>query len=452
MIAEKAEHFGNVVDLEKFFGEYGPLAKSIPGYLPREGQKVMAANVAHAIAHGGRLLVEAPTGVGKTFAYLVPIIMAGKTAIVVTANIALGEQIVAKDLPMLAKLTGKPDLSFALAKGLNNFVCIDALEDLDDDAAEDPKAAELVAWADRTKTGDISELGFVPSPKLMRGTTRSADECLKAGCKFADECFGLRARQKALNADIVVTNYHLYFAHLEVIAAGGSGVLPDADVHAFDEAHKMPEIARGFVGKKVTEFAIRKAANLLAPTGASRRPRPTLDAKLRRELVTSAERLFRELARKKAGRIKEPSIVENASPGLLPALRSATERYAKAIRDVTGLNIEDRVLFGSMKPRKLTKWYQDHREEEQSATSYVEQMRISGRSCVRYYGALKLVDGLAQTQDKNWVHYLERSGSFADKMALRSSKKGSSDRTVGSERPSSQALRFATAASPSITW
>jgi ATP-dependent DNA helicase DinG len=263
--------------IDATFGPEGLLSEKFAGYAPRKGQVDMARAVEAAIAKREHLVVEGPTGTGKSLAYLVPSIAsiagdpeaprgaAGRgRVIVVTANIALQEQLVGKDLPLLKEILGL-DFDFALAKGKSNYLCLDALGRALGEGllgSSDPAAKQLerlLAWAQSTETGDVSEFPETPSPAAWRKISTSADECKGSGCKFRAQCFAEKAKVAFSNADVVVTNYHLFFAHLLVRAKmrelkqRGAPVeidvvLPPAGVVVFDEAHKAADIAREFLG------------------------------------------------------------------------------------------------------------------------------------------------------------------------------------------------------------
>lgn len=261
--------------IDEVFGSNGLLSQKFTGYAPRKGQVDMARAVESAIAAGRHLVVEGPTGTGKSLAYLVPAIdHAVRTSdtknvarvIVVTANIALQEQLVQKDLPLLKEVLGI-DFRFALSKGKNNYLCADSLSKTLAEGAlqkHDPAFERLMAWAQETETGDISEFPETPSPMLWKRLSTSSDECKGSGCKYFAQCFAELAKRAATAAHVVVTNYHMFFAHLQVrqkmkeLKARGAPVdpdvvLPPADVVIFDEAHKAADIARDFLGFQLSQ-------------------------------------------------------------------------------------------------------------------------------------------------------------------------------------------------------
>lgn len=266
--------------IESVFGANGLLSEKFKGYAPRKGQVDMAIAVEKAIAEKGHLIAEGPTGTGKSLAYLVPAIewamrkekfssAVGKKVIVVTGNIALQEQLVGKDLPSLREIMPEA-FDFCLAKGKNNYLCVDALgKALANNAlaGKDGQIARLLEWAQTTSTGDVSEFPEMPEPALWRQMSVQSDECKGSSCKWFAQCFAEKAKRHQIGAQVVVTNYHMFFAHLKVrekmreLQARGAPVeldhvLPTADVIVFDEAHKAADIARDFLGFQLTKGAL----------------------------------------------------------------------------------------------------------------------------------------------------------------------------------------------------
>lgn len=264
----------------------------------RPGQQSMAAAVAEAIERGRHLVVEAGTGTGKSFAYLVPVVVSGRRCVVATATKALQDQLAAKDLPAVARGVDRP-VSFAVLKGRANYLCVQRLREstargerleLDagrDAAGEDAVAGggldgtdaivrgvrEIVAWASRTRTGDREELPFEPAPALWASFSVSAEECPGARrCPSGGDCFAERARARAAAADVVVVNLHLLGAHL----ASGGGLLPEHEVLVVDEAHEAENILSEALGRHVGPGRVRAvalAARAALGTGVSGRAR-----------------------------------------------------------------------------------------------------------------------------------------------------------------------------------
>ena len=319
------------------FGADGLLSRRFDGYAPRPGQIEMARAVELALDDGQHLAVEGPTGTGKSLAYLVPAVLdaaaTGRRVLVVTANIALQEQLVSKDLPLLAEVL-PVELSFALVKGKGNYLCLDRLDRergegtllRADDPADQPALEQVVAWAGRTATGDVSELPFEPPPAIWQRLSVRSEDCLGKDCPLHEPCFARRAAERARRAKVVVSNYHLLFAHLVVHEATGEDlVLPPFDLVVLDEAHKAADIARDFFGFRVSLGVLRRVARPLDELGARE-----LGEALRQEARVFCEDLGR-LYRSRAYRVRLRSPGAVPSDELLELLGRAAEVYAKAV-------------------------------------------------------------------------------------------------------------------------
>lgn len=255
-------------------GPGGVLARRFPGYEPREGQLRMADAVAEAIDGRRHLVVEAGTGTGKSYAYLVPAILSGRRTIVSTADKALQDQLVGKDLPALHELLPVP-FRHALLKGRSNYVCLHRLDKLQHAVAEpefrrDQEASAafdvLCTWAEETESGDLDSLAS-PLPAAVRSeVTVTSEECLGRKCPFAAACFVERAKAAAAAADIIVVNHALLLRDiaLRAMSDGHAHVLPDAAVCVLDEAHNLQRIASDALGLEVTLAHWRRVERRLA--------------------------------------------------------------------------------------------------------------------------------------------------------------------------------------------
>ena len=237
--------------------EGGDLARNIAAFAPRVAQQDLAAAVATAFDSRGVLLAEAGTGTGKTFAYLVPAILSGLKTIVSTGTRALQDQLYHRDLPRVRDALGI-GLKTALLKGRANYLCHYRLQQ----AKGEPRfhsrdmAAQfqrIVAWAGRTRMGDLAELETLPDDSpLVPMVTSTADNCLGSECPFFSECFVVQARQRAQSADLVVVNHHLLLADLALKQEGFGEILPGAQAFVVDEAHQLPELAAQFFGEALS--------------------------------------------------------------------------------------------------------------------------------------------------------------------------------------------------------
>ncbi len=246
-------------------GADGPLAQALPGFAPRETQQAMAQAVEEAIAGRATLLVEAGTGTGKTFAYLLPALQSGRKVLIATGTRALQDQLFHRDLPTLQRALGL-SVHTALLKGRANYLCHHRLErvaagDFGGDLALHPALAAVRGFADRSQDGDLDALEELsPQSSLRPFVTSSADNCLGQDCPSIGDCFLLKARRAAQQADLVVVNHHLFFADLALKESGFGEVLPDADVFVFDEAHLLPEVATMFFGTSLGSFQLADLA------------------------------------------------------------------------------------------------------------------------------------------------------------------------------------------------
>lgn len=238
------------------FAADGPLAQQDPHYQVREGQQAMAAAVAQTLIEPQALVVEAGTGVGKTFAYLVPLLLSGQRALVSTASKTLQDQLYARDLPRLLD-TLKLPLNLALLKGRASYLCLYRLEQArSGGGALGPEAlaqlARVERWATATRTGDLAELPELDERSaLISAVTSTRENCLGSKCPRFRECHVNQARKAALAADLVVINHHLFFADAAVRESGMAELLPTVQAVVFDEAHQLNEIGVQFLGEQL---------------------------------------------------------------------------------------------------------------------------------------------------------------------------------------------------------
>ena len=235
----------------------GPLARRIPGFSARQAQQRLAGAVADALEGRDALLAEAGTGTGKTFAYLVPLLLSGLRTIVSTGTRALQDQLYHRDLPRVRDALGT-GLKTALLKGRSNYLCRYRLER----AKGEPRFTSreqisqfhrIVAWSGRTKMGDLAEVEALPEDTpLLPMVTSTADNCLGSECPMWNECFVVQARQRAQSADLVVVNHHLLLADLALKQEGFGEILPGAQAFVVDEAHQLPELASQFFGESLS--------------------------------------------------------------------------------------------------------------------------------------------------------------------------------------------------------
>lgn len=244
-------------EVKAAFDPHGVLARATDQFVPRSGQLEMAVAVADAIDDASVLVVEASTGVGKTFSYLVPALLSGERILVSTATKALQDQLFGRDLPRLVQALGVPVKS-ALLKGRASYLCLYRLGlARHDTRALDPSSARSIAkievWSKATRAGDLAELpGLDEKSPLVALITSTRENCLGSSCPQFRECHVNLARREALAADIVVINHHLFFADMAVRESGVAELLPTVRVAIFDEAHQLNETGVQFLGRNLT--------------------------------------------------------------------------------------------------------------------------------------------------------------------------------------------------------
>lgn len=243
--------------VEDVFAEQGLIAQNDLHFKPRTGQTQMALAVAKAIEQGSVLVVEAGTGVGKTYAYLVPALLSGERVVLSTATKALQDQLFGRDLPNIAKILNLP-VRMALLKGRSSYLCLYRLElargdtQLSDRGAH-ATLAKVEKWAQVTRNGDLAELtGLDERSPIIPLITSTRDNCIGAQCPKFKPCHVNLARKEAMAADVVVINHHLFFADLAVKDSGMAELLPTASVVIFDEAHQLNETGVQFLGAQIT--------------------------------------------------------------------------------------------------------------------------------------------------------------------------------------------------------
>ena len=252
-------------DLEKTFASDGPLAATIPGYRQRTQQLEMAKAIAEAIQHSRQLVAEAGTGTGKTFAYLVPALLSGGKVIISTGTKTLQDQLYNRDLPAVRNALQVP-VTVAMLKGRSNYVCHFHLERATHEgrfiSREDARYVHVISsFAEHSSTGDKSELTDVPeNATIWPSVTSTRDNCIGQDCKYYKDCFVMEARKRALAADVVVVNHHLFFADVMLRDEGVAELLPSANTIIFDEAHQLPEVAGLFFGEDVSTSQLMELA------------------------------------------------------------------------------------------------------------------------------------------------------------------------------------------------
>ncbi|WP_395755470.1 ATP-dependent DNA helicase [Edwardsiella ictaluri] len=239
------------------FAPDGLLTQSIPGFTPREAQRQMAQAISAVIAARGSLVVEAGTGTGKTFAYLVPALRCGHKVIISTGSKALQDQLYNRDLPLMKRVLNFQGAT-ALLKGRANYLCPERLEQQSLAGGDIAPAllAELMrvrSWSSQTGDGDISHChGVAEDSAVWPLVTSNNDNCLGGDCPHYKACYVVKARRRAMDAQVVVVNHHLFLADLVVKEGGFGELIPEAEVTIFDEAHQVPDIASQYFGQQLS--------------------------------------------------------------------------------------------------------------------------------------------------------------------------------------------------------
>ena len=265
------------IDIENYFAKDGILAKEIKGFEYRQEQEEMAQYIQEAINEDKKIIVEAGTGTGKTLAYLIPAIkwavVNKKKVIIATNTINLQEQLLLKDIP-LAKSIIKDEFSYVLVKGRNNYVCKRLFNelalgkniDIETFSIEAREQIEyILKWGNKTKTGDKAELPFEVYPDVWELVQSTTELCLGKKCPYRKECFYMKTRMEKMEADILISNHHVFFADLNVRAETDFDseylILPRYDMVIFDEAHNIESVARSYFSVEVSKISFTRLLN-----------------------------------------------------------------------------------------------------------------------------------------------------------------------------------------------
>ena len=325
------------VDLDRIFAEEGPLARAMPGFRHRGQQVEFARAVLEAIEARATLIAEAGTGTGKTFAYLVPALLAGGRVIVSTGTKTLQDQLYHRDLPRVRDALGVR-VDIALLKGRANYVCLHHLELAASQGTfamreEASHLQRIRSFAARTMSGDRAECAGVPeSSGAWAQATSTRENCLGSACRYYQDCFVMKARKRASEADIVVVNHHLFFADVALRDEGAADLLPEANTVIFDEAHHLPDLARLFFGQSLsTNQVLELARDARIAQAAHAREATAID-----EAAGALERAARDVRLAlgpASGRVAIAALRERAAfDGAVGALGTALEGLAEVLR------------------------------------------------------------------------------------------------------------------------
>ncbi len=349
------------------FAADGLLARTVQEFTSRRGQSDMAQAIARTVEDGGVLVVEAGTGIGKTFAYLVPALLSGTRVLLSTATKTLQDQLFGRDLPGLIKTLGLPVRS-ALLKGRASYLCLHRLGEARHDSNGADRTlvrtlARIEEWAQVTRSGDLAELpGLDERSPVLPLVTSSRDNCLGSQCPQFRACHVNLARREALAADVVVVNHHLFFADLAVRESGMAELLPTVQTVIFDEAHQLNETGVQFLGQQLATGQLLDFARDLLLCGL-RHARGLLD---------------------------------------WPTLAADTEFAARELRRVVGSNSAAKLRWVRAAP------------EQVNEELWVEALRVLEAACQRVAEALATLDEMAP----ELARLTERVQGFIDRLAV----------------------------------
>ncbi|MFZ6846500.1 ATP-dependent DNA helicase [Undibacterium sp. RuTC16W] len=283
-------------EVEHIFGLTGALSASINGYRPRQAQTEMAKAIADAISGQKTLLAEAGTGTGKTYAYLTPALLWGGKVIISTGTKNLQDQLFLRDIPTIKKVLKAP-VSVALLKGRANYLCHFHLERTLQNGRLTSREdvgylRDISRFMKTTSSGDKAELARVPeTASVWNLVTSTKDTCMGSECQYYQDCFVMKARKEAQQADVVVVNHHLFFADVALKDTGIAELLPSANTVIFDEAHQLPDTATLFFGETISTSQILELCRDVLAEGLSH----ARDGAEWAKLVAPVERAARDL-------------------------------------------------------------------------------------------------------------------------------------------------------------
>ena len=399
-------------EVARAFAVDGPLAQHEPGFSPRPQQDLMAEQVARAIEARETLVAEAGTGVGKTFAYLVPLLLSGRRALVSTATKSLQDQLFLRDLPRLADALRVP-LRLALLKGRASYLCRWRLQQAQVNGQLPDRFAvralnRVALWAQGTRSGDLAEIeGLDDRSPVIPLVTSTRENCLGTECPEHRACHVMQARREAMAADLVVVNHHLFFADLALRDSGVAELLPTVDAAVFDEAHQLVEAGVQFLGTTLaTGQAIDFGRDLLAAgLQHARGLEPWAD------LQAGVEVAARELRLAAAGELREVRGImkikwdEDRALALVEPLRALADA-ARAAAEAVGRVAETAPDFGKLQQRAMSLATLAARFENEAEAGQVRWVDLTPQQARLVESPLDIRDMLTQQRalsPKAWI-------------------------------------------------
>lgn len=363
----------DTVDWKTLFNSTGPLSSVIDGFTARPQQQQMAQAIGDAIKNNKSAVIEAGTGVGKTFAYLAPALSSGGKVIVSTGTKTLQDQLYFKDLPLVRKAF-QTGAKLALLKGRANYLCVYRLKQaIGEGQFRDRRSVSYLHriddWSTITKMGEIAEVKNIPNDaEVWPSVTSSADNCLGAECPDYGECFVAQARKKAQEADVVVVNHHLFFADMALKDEGFGELLPSANVIILDESHQLPDVASNFFSEVFASRQVRDLARDILAESMSLGDMPEL-AEAAREMDKVVQDL--RLAMDKPG-LREPWYKISSKPAI-----------KKEIANLKATMIDLDTLLTTLDER--SKGLQTCHERLSTLLEYLKQMQKPDEGMVQWY-------------------------------------------------------------------
>jgi ATP-dependent DNA helicase DinG len=416
------------IDVESFLSEAGPVARRLDHFELRPQQVEMAAAVENAFNAGRHLIVEAGTGVGKSFAYLIPaiqqVVKHGKKVLISTHTISLQEQLIQKDIPFLRAVCGE-EFSAVLCKGRSNYFCMRRAEQASRKAHNlftDRKLLDdlymIEDWAHDTKDGSLSDLPRQPAWQVWEKVCAEHGNCLGRRCKYYQPCFYQASRRRIANGQILVCNHAMFFSDLALRRAGAS-LLPDYDFVVLDEAHNIESVASDHFGLTLSESSIRHLLSSLFVERTQRGFLSTLDSvdplaavHAVGEAGVACDRMFEDLDQwlkttgPRNGRIKDKSPVENQ-------ITAAMENLGKALKALqTQLNEK-------VPDKKLLSVLDDSPEGNHDPEQYeLDKDRFELNSYIQRCNAMAVsAKALCEQEMTDSVYWLENNGRTSRRLA-----------------------------------
>jgi ATP-dependent DNA helicase DinG len=350
--------------IDDALGPNGLIARCLPGYEHRPAQLAYAKRVQRGMLENVHVMAEAGTGTGKSFGYLVPALLAGERVVISTATIALQEQLLTKDIPLVLRALDSSARVVQL-KGRSNYLCKDKVAQLRRQLslARSDDERRLMTWAGQTQTGDRAELDFVPAVRLWSEVDTDADDCIMEACEFfgPERCHHMRAREAARHADIVVVNHALFFTNL----AMGGGLIPAFDYAVLDEAHQIDEWATAAFSSSVSRASVARLQRKLVRHFH-------MDQALDAELSDAAEEFSMALAASKRSRY--PLHENERAMELLDPLQRALYR----VENWVAMRFRDESRFPNMDPEALERRRDLLVQAVVAHTQAIERMRLAG--------------------------------------------------------------------------